>query len=373
MQQGYAVVDFETTGLSPARGDRAIEIGLVHVTPDGTLEDEHETLIHVNRDIGASWVHRITARELLHAPDFEGIAHELRDLLAGRVFVAHNVAFDSKFLLAEYARLGARIPVGQRTMLCTMKLSRALLGRGKLADCCEYFGIANNDAHSALSDAHATAILLGRLMQADPKWSGWNHRLTAAAEAVERWPTFAALPEAEWMPRGTHADGSWKQAASGASGVRRGDAGNAADASHDERGGHGAAHGVSIHDGRHAVTRATAARNTVRNGMSGNGAALGDPDGGEDAFNPPLPAGFRLRAGDAIVLTGSMRERRSEVEARLTSLGLDVRPSVTKRVRLVVAADPYSQSTKARKARDYGIPIVSERRFRVILEKGIEH
>ena len=85
--QGYAVVDFETTGLSPAKGDRAIEIGLVHVAPDGTLEDEHETLIHVDRSVGASWVHHITARELLHAPDFEGIAHELRDLLAGRVFV----------------------------------------------------------------------------------------------------------------------------------------------------------------------------------------------------------------------------------------------------------------------------------------------
>lgn len=88
MNQGFAVVDFETTGLSPAKGDRAIEIGLVHVAPDGTLEDEHETLIHVDRSVGASWVHHITARDLLHAPDFEGIAHELRDLLAGRVFVA---------------------------------------------------------------------------------------------------------------------------------------------------------------------------------------------------------------------------------------------------------------------------------------------
>lgn len=74
MNQGFAVVDFETTGLSPAKGDRAIEIGLVHVAPDGTLEDEHETLIHVDRSVGASWVHHITARDLLHAPDFEGIA-----------------------------------------------------------------------------------------------------------------------------------------------------------------------------------------------------------------------------------------------------------------------------------------------------------
>ena len=81
--KGYAVVDFETTGLNPARGDRAIEIGLVHVAPDGTLEDEHETLIRVHRDIGAQWIHHISAVELIHAPEFEGIARELRDLLAG--------------------------------------------------------------------------------------------------------------------------------------------------------------------------------------------------------------------------------------------------------------------------------------------------
>ena len=54
-------------------------------------------------------------------------------------------------------------------MLCTMKLSRSLIGRGKLSDCCDYFGIANEDAHSALSDAHATALLLGRLLEADPE------------------------------------------------------------------------------------------------------------------------------------------------------------------------------------------------------------
>ena len=169
--QGYAVVDFETTGLSPAKGDRAIEIGLVHVAPDGTLEDEHETLIHVDRSVGASWVHHITARELLHAPDFEGIAHELRDLLAGRVFVAHNVSFDSRFLLAEYSRMGASIPV---------------------------------DQSSALSDAHATAILLGRLLEADPKWPGFQRRLDAVGAAAEQWPTFATLPKKEWLPRGTH-------------------------------------------------------------------------------------------------------------------------------------------------------------------------
>ena len=106
--------------------------------------------------------------------------------------------------LRKYSRMGASIPVDQSTMLCTMKLSRSLIGRGKLADCCEYFGIANEDAHSALSDAHATAILLGRLLEADPKWPGFQRRLDAAGAAAEQWPTFATLPKKEWLPRGTH-------------------------------------------------------------------------------------------------------------------------------------------------------------------------
>lgn len=159
----------------------------------------------MDRSVGASWVHHITARDLLHAPDFEGIAHELRDLLAGRVFVAHNVSFDSRFLLAEYSRMGASIPVHQSTMLCTMKLSRSLIGRGKLSDCCDYFGIANEDAHSALSDAHATALLLGRLLEADPNWPGFQRRLESAADAAEQWPTFAGIAEramaAAWYAR----------------------------------------------------------------------------------------------------------------------------------------------------------------------------
>ena len=314
--KGYAVVDFETTGLNPARGDRAIEIGLVHVAPDGTLEDEHETLIRVHRDIGAQWIHHISAVELIHAPEFEGIARELRDLLAGRVFVAHNVAFDSKFLLSEYRRLGADIPVNSHTMLCTMKLSRSLIGVGSLADCCREFGIDNEDAHSALSDAHATALLLDRLMDADPEWSGWRRRLDAAEEAGEHWPELTSFERREWLPRRSHVENNLQC-------------------------------------------------------MIGGASAIGADDA--TGFNPPLPKDFRLHVGDKIVLAGSMRQRRSDWEAELESMGLEVRPSVTKQVRLVVAADPYSESTKARKARDYGIPIVAEHWLEQAMVNGIDY
>ena len=51
----------------------------------------------------------------------------------------------------------------------------------------------------------ATALLLGRLLEADPNWPGFQRRLESAADAAEQWPTFAALPKGQWLPRGTHA------------------------------------------------------------------------------------------------------------------------------------------------------------------------
>ena len=105
--------------------------------------------------------------------------------------------------------------------------------------------------------------------------------------------------------------------------------------------------------------------------MIGGASAIGADDA--TGFNPPLPKDFRLHVGDKIVLTGSMRQRRSDWEAELESMGLEVRPSVTKQVRLVVAADPYSESTKARKACDYGIPIVAEHWLEQAMVNGIDY
>mgnify|MGYP000715015944 CR=1 FL=1 len=44
-----------------------------------------------------------------------------------------------------------------------------------------------------------------RLLEADPNWPGFQRRLESAADAAEQWPTFAALPKGQWLPRGTHA------------------------------------------------------------------------------------------------------------------------------------------------------------------------
>jgi DNA polymerase-3 subunit epsilon len=67
---------------------------------------------------------------------------------------------------------------------------------------------------------------------------------------------------------------------------------------------------------------------------------------------------FSLAAGDVVVFTGQFAQPREVWEQWATAVGLVAAHSVTKRTRLVVAADPDTLSGKARKARDYRIPIV---------------
>ncbi|HEX7806745.1 MAG TPA: BRCT domain-containing protein, partial [Cellulomonas sp.] len=80
------------------------------------------------------------------------------------------------------------------------------------------------------------------------------------------------------------------------------------------------------------------------------------------------PARFRLLAGDLVVFTGDMDVPREEWIARAAAAGLVAHSGVTKKVTLVIAADPDSLSGKARKAADYGIPIVTERAFAGLLD-----
>jgi len=173
--KGFAVIDFETTGFSPQHHPRVIEIGLVHVSPDGVIEREFETVLNPDRDLGPTHAHGLRGADVKHAPTFEAIADQLIEHLRGRVLVAHNARFETTFLRAELARLGINSPIDDADALCTMKLARSHIpGAGsKLADCCSALGIPLEDAHEALADARATALLLGeyrRMGRHDAAW-----------------------------------------------------------------------------------------------------------------------------------------------------------------------------------------------------------
>ncbi len=78
---------------------------------------------------------------------------------------------------------------------------------------------------------------------------------------------------------------------------------------------------------------------------------------------------FRLDPGDMVVFTWEMSVPRPVWEKRAVAAGLVPRSGVTKKVKLVVAADPDSLSGKARMAADYGIPIVTEEAFAAMLQR----
>ena len=121
-----AVVDVETTGLSP-KMDRVVEVGVVLLDSRGEVEGEFETLVNPGRDVGPTGLHGISASDVVDAPTFSDLAPHLRSLLAGRVVVAHNALFDLRFLAREFGRAGLPIPLSPS--LCTMRLAPLFLAR----------------------------------------------------------------------------------------------------------------------------------------------------------------------------------------------------------------------------------------------------
>jgi len=73
-----------------------------------------------------------------------------------------------------------------------------------------------------------------------------------------------------------------------------------------------------------------------------------------------VETGVELKPGDLVVLTGMSEERKRQLTAIAEARGLVVWSGVKMGVAAVIAQDPGSQSSKARKAREYGIPVVGE-------------
>ena len=89
---GYAVIDLETTGFGTTH--RILEVGVVLLRPDLTVERTWDTLIQPGRDIPNSHIHHITATDVVDAPSFADVAAYLGHLLNGRILVAHNAPFE---------------------------------------------------------------------------------------------------------------------------------------------------------------------------------------------------------------------------------------------------------------------------------------
>jgi DNA polymerase III subunit epsilon len=155
------VFDFETTGMSPAFGDRPIEVGAVRIEHD-MIVDRFQELINPGCTI--SWfIESLTgiSNELVaEAPPCEEVMARFADWIDDTPLVAHNAGFDRKFLDAELARIGRE---RSNPMACTVLAARRLFPEApnhKLATLVRHLGIFTDGTfHRALADAEMTGHL----------------------------------------------------------------------------------------------------------------------------------------------------------------------------------------------------------------------
>jgi DNA polymerase-3 subunit epsilon len=160
-----AVIDFETTGLSPGHGDRATEVAIVLVQ-GGRVVDRFQSLMNAGVRI-PSFITQLTGISnamVATAPDAAQVMAEASRFVGKSPMVAHNASFDRKFWAAELARLGLPAP---QPFACTMLVSRRLYPQApnhKLGSLVDYHRLPRlGAAHRALADAEMAAALVSQI------------------------------------------------------------------------------------------------------------------------------------------------------------------------------------------------------------------
>ena len=196
-----AVIDFETTGMSPGQGARATEIGIVLVE-NGQVVDRFQSLMNTGVYIPGfiTQLTGITNAMVAAAPAAAQVMADAARFVNGAPMVAHNASFDSKFWQAELALAGVAAP---HVFACTVLLSRRLYPQApshKLGTLVDYHHLPRTGrAHRALADAEMAAALLGQIQHDLRKRWGVeqpDHALlvglqrcgkTAIASMLKRW------------------------------------------------------------------------------------------------------------------------------------------------------------------------------------------
>lgn len=409
-----AVVDVETTGLFPLRHDRVVEVAVVVVRADGEVEREFASLVNPGRDVGPTSIHGLTSEDICHAPQFGEIAALVVETLQGVVAIAaHNVRFDRQFLEHEFSRIDCPLP--DCHSICTMQLA----GGGRLTKCCADYNISVlGDAHNALSDARATARLLATIIGGQPSTADKLNKLTPIEwprvgrqskppltrdESRRRQsdtPTFLQrlLGRVDRSARPGAPDGAvmaYEALLDRVLEDRRVDEVEA-DALLETAAVWGlsanqvrSAHRDYLHQLSLAVVADGIVTEAERRDLKQVARLLGHDhlyldhvltDAASRLANlsmgrsPSKPAESKL-SGKRVCFTGELQCKRNgqlisrEVATELASAaGVVVVDSVTKKLDILVLADPHTQSGKATKARQYGIRIMHEPVFWKALE-----
>lgn len=397
-----AVLDLETTGFWAEGTDRVLEIAVVLLDSSGREEARFESLVNPRRDPGPSRIHGIRAADLVDAPEFGDIAGHVFQMLDGRVLASHNLSFDLRFLEAECRRIGERIPVPAG--LCTLSYARRVISAPnyRLATLCQTCRIPYEHHHAASADAEAAARLLVYL---------WNHR-PDPAKFPARGPSWPSRPPAASpVPRGAARRAPRPVLAQL---LDRVEAASSPDQPCEDDYIELLSRAIEdriVTENEAAALRTFAAetgltqgaldrihqqffRNLVRLAWSdgrltgveredlsriaalfGFAPEMVEQFIREEAAAPrghaaPKSPGSSSLQGLTVCFTGESKLSidgapltRELARALAANAGLTVSDSVTRKVDLLVCADPHSQSGKARRARELGVRVMAEEEF----------
>ncbi|MBF7730748.1 3'-5' exonuclease [Pseudomonas sp. N040] len=197
-----AVIDFETTGMSPGQNCRATEIAAV-IVQDGQITARYQSLMN-----SGAWVPPfienltgISNQMLRSAPSSTQVMREVADFVGGIPLVAHNAAFDQKFWDSELALIQRR---RSQRFACSMLLARRLLPQApnhKLGTLNSWAGLPDTGkAHRALADAEMAAnltIYLGRLLREQHGINALSHDFLCDLQKVPAAKIMQALSAAQ--------------------------------------------------------------------------------------------------------------------------------------------------------------------------------
>jgi DNA polymerase-3 subunit epsilon len=193
-----AVIDFETTGISPSMGDRATEVAIV-LLERGQVVDRFQSLMNAGVSIPAfiTQLTGITNAMVAAAPRADRVMAEAARFVGNAPMVAHNASFDRRYWQAELELAGQAAP---QPFACTVLLSRRLYPDApshKLGALVQRLRLPQTGAaHRAMADAEMAAALLTHMQHdlrtrhgvAEP-----DHRFLMGMQACSR----SALPR--WL------------------------------------------------------------------------------------------------------------------------------------------------------------------------------
>jgi DNA polymerase-3 subunit epsilon len=201
-----AVIDFETTGMSPTLGDRATEIAIV-LLERGQVVDRFQSLMNAGVYI-PSFITQLTGITNLMVATAPGAAQVMADaarFVGEAPMVAHNASFDRRYWQAELALAGLPAP---QPFACTVLLSRRLYPEAtshKLGALVQRLRLPQTGAaHRAMVDAEMAAALLTRMQQdlrtrhlvADPDHTFLMALQRCSKAALPRWLAQRCAPPA---------------------------------------------------------------------------------------------------------------------------------------------------------------------------------